>query len=700
MPLHKILTSGMLLVTVALFAQEQPKDSINPEKLNEVFITATRTNRKLESLPLPGSVIDSTTIVRAGVNRLSEILAEQTGLVTVPDFGGGEGLQMQGLDSQYTLILIDGVPLVGRSAGTFDLSRITVGNIERIEIVKGASSSLYGSEALAGVVNIITKKPKKEGINGMVSYRYGAFDTQDINANINFKKKKLYGGVFVNHFLTNGYDLDKVTTGKTVEAYNNTTVQPKVYYDFNDNFKLTTSVRLFNQKQDYNSTSLDGIFYTGGSEIDEVDAQVRLDQKWSSRFRTEYELYATNYQTSQYLEDPASQPYDEGSAFYNQWLLRPEFRGMLNLGKGLLTTGVGMNYETLNRTYFANLAIFNSQYIYTQYDYSPLEKLNILAGLRFDNHNQYSSQLSPKLAIRYNLTDSFSLKASMGYGYKAPDFRQLYFDFNNAAVGYTVLGYNVAYDILMPLVENGEARLENGIDFSKPLKAESSISYNFGANYTKGKLSLDANLFYNDMTNLIDTQVVATKLNPAPGATNSSIFSYVNVSKVHTYGLESNATYKFADNFKITAGYQYLIAKNPEVIDDLKNGGEKSIIRDPNTNQTIRIKTSDYFGLPNRSRHTANFKAYYTVPRWKTDITLRVIYRSKYGLTDTNSNGIIDDYDAFVDGYTLTNLSVGQPFLKKFYAQAGANNLFDFTNASQISNIPGRQWFIKLQYNF
>ena len=138
MLLNKSLAIGCILLCIPAFAQEQKQDSIKPAPLDEVFITATRTNRNLASLPLPGSVIDSATISRAGVNRLSEILAEQTGLVTVPDFGGGEGLQMQGLDSQYTLILIDGVPLVGRSAGTFDLSRITVGNIERIEVVKGA----------------------------------------------------------------------------------------------------------------------------------------------------------------------------------------------------------------------------------------------------------------------------------------------------------------------------------------------------------------------------------------------------------------------------------------------------------------------------------------------------------------------------------------------------------------------------------
>ncbi|MEZ0131796.1 TonB-dependent receptor plug domain-containing protein, partial [Flavobacterium sp. LBUM151] len=86
------------------------------------------------------------------------------------------GVQIQGLDAAYTMILIDGVPLVGRSSGVLDLSRVSVGNIERIEIVKGASSALYGSEAMGGVINVITKRPKKDMFSGNVFYRYGTFN--------------------------------------------------------------------------------------------------------------------------------------------------------------------------------------------------------------------------------------------------------------------------------------------------------------------------------------------------------------------------------------------------------------------------------------------------------------------------------------------------------------------------------------------
>src|SRR3546814_8713767 len=107
--------------------------------------------------------------------RLDDVLVEQTGLTLVS--AHGTGVQMQGFDPDYTLILLDGQPLIGRTTGTLELSRVAVGNIERIEIVKGPSSSLYGSEALAGVINIITRDPEI-GARGTLSARYGSNQTR------------------------------------------------------------------------------------------------------------------------------------------------------------------------------------------------------------------------------------------------------------------------------------------------------------------------------------------------------------------------------------------------------------------------------------------------------------------------------------------------------------------------------------------
>ena len=169
------LCAGFLSQT--LIAQNnnaaQQKDTLIGENAITVF-TATKTERKLTNVAVPVQIISQKTIQQAGSLRLSDILAEQTGLFMTNGFG--TGVSMQGLNPDYTLILIDGEPLIGRMSGVLDLKRITVGNIKQIEIVRGPSSSLYGSEAMAGVINIITKSYHDIPEN-RAGIQYGSFNT-------------------------------------------------------------------------------------------------------------------------------------------------------------------------------------------------------------------------------------------------------------------------------------------------------------------------------------------------------------------------------------------------------------------------------------------------------------------------------------------------------------------------------------------
>lgn len=686
---YKITFFSAVLFCQISFAQQMKKDSIQTNELLEVMVvTGTRTERILSSLPLPMTIITSEEIAKTGVTRLNEILNEQTGIILIPDESGFEGIQMQGLDSAYTMVLIDGVPLVGRSAGVLDLSRVSVGNIERIEIVKGASSALYGSEAMGGVINVITKKPKKDMFSGSLSYRYASFNTNDANANLLWKNKKFSANLFTNYYSSDGYDLDKSTPLKNLEKFYNYTIQPKLYYDFSENLKLIVSNRFYNQKMD-NVAIIDEENYKGDATENEWNSQVKLEHKWNSKIYSEYELYAANYKNDSFLKDEKDVLYDK--TYYNQWLFRPEARTTLAINNDKLTAGIGLNYETLDRTYFSENAAFTSEYIFVQYDWNPSEKWNILAGFRYDNHSEYASQLSPKLAINYKINTAFSLKGSVGYGYKAPDFRQLYFDFSNPSVGYTVLGYNVAEDRLEQLEAEGQIlKRAEGISFNTPLEAESAVNINFGTFYKRNKLKVDANAFYNSINNLIDTRAVAQKTN------SQNVFSYFNVSEVFTYGVEFNSVYSFTNEFSVSLGYQYLTAKDKSVVDNFES---YQYIRNSKL-QTVKINKSDYFGLYNRSKHTANIKMAYTIPKMKTDVNLRVFYRSKYGLYDTNGNQILDKYDTFVDGYFTANLSVSKNISDKIIFQAGANNLLDYTDPSQIPNLTGRQLFARIQYNF
>ncbi|WP_291726675.1 TonB-dependent receptor plug domain-containing protein, partial [Bernardetia sp.] len=206
------------------------EDSTKTEELNQVVVTATRSEKLLSEVPIPMTVIDEEQIQEMGSLRLSEVLIEQTGLTLLQDHG--QGIQIQGFDPDYTLILIDGEPIIGRVAGTLELSRIAVGNIERIEIIKGASSSLYGSEALAGVINIITKNPN--GTSVELSARYGTNQTTDFGISLQTRKNKLSVTAFANRYGSEGYDFTPETFGQTVEPFHNYTFQSKIAYDFTD----------------------------------------------------------------------------------------------------------------------------------------------------------------------------------------------------------------------------------------------------------------------------------------------------------------------------------------------------------------------------------------------------------------------------------------------------------------------------------
>ena len=672
-----------------LIAQVE-NDSIKTSHLKEVIVTGTRTERSVATLPLPTQIITGENIRKSGLSRLNEIIQEQTGLITVPDFGGGEGIQMQGLDAAYVMILIDGQPLFGRSAGTLDLSRISINNIERIEIVKGASSSLYGSEALAGVVNIITKKTiTTEQFKGNVNYKLATFNTHDISSSLEYGKKKIGFELFGNYFKTDGYNLSESNFVQTVEPFSNFTIQPKIKINFSDNVNLLLNSRIYNQNQDYNS-EIGSEKFIGKSKINEWNNSVLMNQTVSDNFKLVYDLYATNYKADEYLNDENNELFEESN--FNQWFYRPEIRSHYKIGKNTLTTGIGVNYETLERTYFEEKVTLNSEYLFGQFEWFLKEKWNVLVGFRYDNHHQYQSQFSPKIGLNYKWNEHFSLKTSIGYGYKAPDLRQLYFDFTNSSVGYTVLGYNVAAKRLAELQSQGQILFTNGYDFSNSLKPESSININFGGYYKKNKLSFDYNLFYNTIENLIDTRAIAQRTN------GQNVFSYFNIDKIFTYGLELNGSHKLNSNFSISSGYQYLIAKDQTIVDKIERG--EIFARDPITLSSFRLKPSDYFGLYNRSKHTANIKLNYLIPSIETSINARVFYRSKYGIFDSNNNAILDKYDEFVKGYFLTNLTINKDFKYHFSVQLGVNNLFDYKDERNIPNVSGRQLFTRIQYQF
>ena len=480
--LNRIVTFLFLGLTSTFFSQNSVaiKDTVKVKTLDEIIVTATRTIRQLSSLPMPVTLISKKQIQKTGTTRLKDILLEQTGINFVTDQSGFTGIQMQGLAAAYTMIMIDGVPLIGRSSGNLDLNRITVNNIKQIEIVKGPSSSLYGSEALGGVINIITEKPKKDTLKGAISYftRAGSRNELDFNSNFVYRKDKLGLVAGINANSSGGYDLSPETAFVTTQAHQNYTGDLKLTYDFSSQLELLIAQRYFYEEQ------------TEGNVQSDWNSNVELRHKINNKWNLEYTFYATKFKTES--------QFNGALAVFNQTLVRPEIRATTTLKNGTLISGIGINFDALDRTFFENKETFNSKYIFTQYDFQPTERMNTVIGARFDSHNKYQSAFSPKISSSYKINDLLKVKASVGYGFKAPDFRQLFFNFNNSAGGYVVLGTRTLHNLY-----GNEPNVQAT---SKDLKPENAIGYNFGFEVKPFRnLTIKTNIFRNDINDLINT---------------------------------------------------------------------------------------------------------------------------------------------------------------------------------------------------
>lgn len=640
--------------------------------------------------PMPMVVIDHKKIAMMGSRRLDEVLREQTGLAVVSDLGAGNravGLQMQGFSSEYIMVLIDGQPMAGRNNGNFDLSRISISNIERIEIIKGASSSLYGSEALGGVVNIITCQNSTQ-TQGLVSAMYGTNNTLDatINTETPFNKNKGTAFLSANYYRTDGFNVNPyLEKGQTAPPYNSFTLQTRAKYKLGDRSTLHFSGRFADRRS---VMSRDYGAMPSKDQLDESDANgmVALDHHFNNGTRLIGRYYLTRYASTQDVQLINNSHYLQRDHF-TEYVHRAELQASKDVwvNKLSLTGGAGSEYLSTNsETPGAGGHMYN-YFAYAQGNYNPFRQLAIVAGLRYDGNNIYGGKINPSVGTSYSPTHWISFRAAIGKGYKSPTYRQLYQVFTNVSQGYTVAGANVFTDAVKQLKSAGLIQQVWTIaDKIKDLEAETSTSYNAGFSLKPIQLlEFNVNVFYNSIRHLINTQQVGIKTNGA------QLFSYMNIDRAFTKGIEAGFSYQPLKGLTVSGGYQLLYAKDLSVTDSIKAGSPKyDTVR---SYPVIRASTvKDYFGLPNRSRHMANLQVFYEIRPIGLNLSFRANYRGKYGFLDTDNNGFIDPFDVFVKGYVMMNASLQKKLLKdRLTLQLTIDNISNYTDYLMPAQ-PGR----------
>ncbi|GGF31077.1 TonB-dependent receptor plug domain-containing protein [Echinicola rosea] len=656
-------------------------------ELDEYVLSATRTDRSVEDLPMPVTVLTEEKICETGAFRLSDVLAEQTGLQLVADHG--TGLQMQGLDSEYILILLDGEPLIGRTAGTFDLDRISVSNIDRIEILRGPSSAIYGSEAMAGVINIITKV-QTDGVSANLIAQYGSFNSFDLGAEVGLNTKgwNIYG--YYDHYSTDGYDLNTESLGNTKAPHEAETAQVKLGKAIGDKWKVKINGRF------YQDEYKDVVGVSSGEETlaadmagDSRDINInpsisfKPNTDWTFTLRNMTTLYDTHSSTV-FTETGEVVDEEDFSQRYHRTEVQTDYR----LDKEqLLTVGVGHQLETVEATRYDENNKFNSGYLYLQHQWTPSEKWNVVTGARGDLHSEYGGRISPKISAMHKFSDRFSWQGSIGAGFKSPDFRQLLLNFNNAVVGYYVYGSMLVEEGVRQLEAQGQLQqlLMDTSTFGN-LDPENSWAVNTGFRWkATDDLLLSTNFFRNQISNLIETAAVARLTN------GRNVYSYINLNEVITQGAEVEVNYRLGQHWRFSLGYVNLDSRDEEVIEGIERG---EYFKRDSQNRTRRVERSDYGGLFNRSRHSGNVKVNYWERHTGVNVALRGIYRGKYGFGDINGNQILDDPSEYAEGIMQVHLTLNKQFDNGVMLETGVRNIADAINEYDSTN-PGRTFFVR-----
>ncbi len=689
---------------MAALAGQAQQDTLSGQSKEDVIVTATRTERKMSNVAVPAFIISKQQIQATQLRRMNELLQEQTGVFVTSGsgsggFGGGifgNGAQLQGMSAEYTLILINGEPIIGRQGGMLNLSRLTLSNIKKVEVIKGPASSLYGSEAMGGVINIITELPNNNGFDAQVKAGgYGLFDAT-LNGTIAGNKTK--GNISYNHFRMGGIDLNEKQYGNQQDPFSNHTIQGQVSHQFSPKTRLLVYGRYFNETAnnayEVADANLNLIKIKGDTRIQDANLNSSLQYNMNKHVSTTMRLYGTIYESNQQLElSKDGTPYYSDN--FNQQFYRIENQTDIKLpANNTLTAGGGFVYEHLNTSRYAGERQNTIAYAFAQNEWKPTSQLNIIGGLRYDNNQAYASRLSPKLAVRFSPSDRLKLTASYGAGFKAPDFRQLYLNFvNNASGGYTIFGANeISITKLQDLKQQGFVAdiLARAYDLNE-LKPETSNGLNAGAAYKfSNKVQAEINVFYNSINNQILFDVIALR------PTGSQVFSYFNVARSFTTGAEVNANWQVFSFLKICAGYQYLKTADKDVLEQIKAGNVYG--RSETNNSVYKLKPSDYLGLPGRSKHMANIKLMYANKAgWQA--TVRAIYRSRWGTFDQDGNGIINRTDETAEGFVMLNANVSKQINSQWQVAAGLENIGNHRDAVNLPNIPGINAFVSVAFN-
>ncbi|MEW6129640.1 MAG: TonB-dependent receptor [Acidobacteriota bacterium] len=534
--------------------------ALAPALLTErlTVVSGSRQEELRESLNTRVEVVGRSRIRDTGYETVAEVLRELPGVVTRrgSETAGAAGEQIQGIDSRQVLVLLDGQPIVGARGikrGVLNLDRQSTSRLDRVEVVKGASSALYGSDAIGGVINLITREPSSPFEFSLTTSggNYGAFDAR---AEAGFSQNQWSGFFSFERHKNNGFDLTPTTFDTTGAGFHRYDALAKFKYQVTPSFSLSTLVNSYWTNQRGRSV---GELGSQTNDIDEESQNYGLTADWQIDGRTTLQArgYFAKFDeiSNGRLAPSLNTPLTPGTLHERLGKVDATLgrilgeRQLVQIGGEFWTD----RYRGANRLRDdggnqADTGVFWAQ------DRLSLNRLTVTLGFRYDSHSIFGDAFSPKVGVNFKVTEGLRLRVSYGRGFRAPDLGQLYFRFLNPTNFYQVIG-------------------------NPNLQPEYANSWQVGSEYTtrNRRVRFGVNIFRNDIHDLIDSVSLGFITSPQQLAAIMAqegidpafkpqlgrlLFFYKNLADAATQGVEFDGDVSLAHGFAVGGAYTYLDA--------------------------------------------------------------------------------------------------------------------------------------------
>lgn len=594
--------------------------------MDEVVVTGTRTPKALTDSPVITRVITASEIHKDSPQSLMDVLeTELPGIEFTRTEGVTNSVTFQGLSANYLLFLVDGERMAGEtSRSNPDFNRIDIDNVERIEVVKGGMSTLYGSGAVAGVINIITQSANKP-FQARVNAQYDTEGEQKYGLNIGTKKGRFtsftsglarFKSAYMMHdskLLQHYYDDGRVAASDStlseieIEGYKNFTIEEKLGYRFSNKLNALLKASYYNHER-YNA-GLEGTLKHDIYHDWNTVAKMQYDITAKSRFELTYN-------------------YDDYNKYYKYFKLNEtdlNYKNILHHPKLLFITdfipsntvvaGIETFSEKLQTYQFSDSTHHVTRAAaYLQDDYTINNHFSLQAGLRMDHHSKYDNvNLNPKLSAMLK-TSGWNFRAGYAAGFRAPTLKELYTAWDHQG--------------MFKLIGNPN------------LKPEKSHNLSASVEYTKGVFNASVNSYYNHIYNKIST---------VWNAKQDTSF-YNNIDKATVSGIDFNLRVRLFNHWTLKGGYAYV--RDRQMVDGY------------NTSST--------------RPHSANIRLEYNfkVNKMFFSAGLNGRYLGKLKVYSEDSKG--DYYAVRYPAYSLWKLNLTGQFSHGIRANLGVNNLFNY----------------------